>query len=177
MFSVRKITLCGSTRFKKAFGEWNARLTLEGYVVYSVAMWSHGGRIDPTPEQKELLDQVHLKKILNSEGIFVLDVGGYIGESTRREINYATAIGREVKYLSKEFPTWTEDDCRYFRSEEQLAKLVGLDCLHVGENLQFLWPNTPDEVVTRSLDNTEGPDRTKKLETIVDLVVQRNRKK
>jgi hypothetical protein len=105
-----RITLCGSTRFKKAFAEWNARLTLEGNVVYSVAMWSHGARIDPTEEQKKLLDEVHLAKIDNSDEVFVLDVGGYIGESTRREIAHAEKTGKAVRYLSKEFPGWTEAD-------------------------------------------------------------------
>ena len=107
----QRITLCGSTRFKKAWMEWNARLTLQGHVVYSVAMWSHNVRVEPTEEQKKLLDQVHLAKIDNSDEVFVLDVGGYIGESTKREIAHAEATGKRVHYLSQTYPDWTEDDC------------------------------------------------------------------
>ena len=107
----QRITLCGSTRFKKAWMEWNARLTLQGHVVYSVAMWSHNVRVEPTEEQKKLLDQVHIAKIDNSDAVFVLDVGGYIGESTKREIAHAEATGKPVHYLSQTYPDWTEDDC------------------------------------------------------------------
>ena len=108
---MRKITLCGSTRFKKAFVEWNARLTLEGNLIYSVAMWSHSDKLKPNEDQKILLDKVHFAKIDNSDEIFVLDVNGYIGESTRNEINYALKIGKVIKYLSIEYPGWTEDNC------------------------------------------------------------------
>lgn len=108
---IRRITLCGSTRFKKAWVEWNARLTLEGHLVYSVAMWSHSVRVEPTEEQKVILDKVHFGKIDNSDEVFVLDVGGYIGDSTRREIAHAEATGKPVHYLSKEHPDWTEADC------------------------------------------------------------------
>lgn len=107
------ITLCGSTRFKRAWQEWNARMTLKGYLVFAVAMWTHSQRIEPTPEQKAVLDAVHLAKIEHSDEVFVLDVGGYIGESTRREIAHAVALGIPVRYLSQEFPNWTEDDCLF----------------------------------------------------------------
>ena len=110
---MNKITLCGSTKFKKAFNEWNARLTLEGNVVYSVGLFGHQMKIFPSLENKELLDRVHFKKIENSDEIFVLDVSGYIGESTRNEIEYATSIKKNVRYLSKEYPDWLEDDCEY----------------------------------------------------------------
>jgi hypothetical protein len=110
---MKVITLCGSTRFKKAFMEWNARLTLQGNVVFSVAMWSHGARIEPMPEQKQLLDTIHLEKIRRSDMIFVLDVGRYIGESTRKEIEFATREGKGVYYLSEEYPAWTEEMCLY----------------------------------------------------------------
>lgn len=119
MATTRKvITLCGSTRFKLAWLEWNARLTLEGNVVLAVAMWSHSERIEPTAEQKRLLDAVHLSKIDLSDEIFVLDVGGYIGESTRNEIRHAEATGKRVRYLSQEYPEWTEADCQFARLGE-----------------------------------------------------------
>lgn len=117
-FRRLRITLCGSTRFKKAWMEWNARLTLQGHVVYSVAMWSHDVRIEPTDEQKHLLDKVHLGKIDNSDEIFVLDVNGYIGNSTRGEIDYAKSQNKKVRYLSEEFPEWTEDDCIFAQMDE-----------------------------------------------------------
>lgn len=99
----KKITLCGSTKYKKAFQVINKQLTLEGNVVYSVAFFGHADNITLTIEQKEILDTVHKKKIDNSDGIFVLDVDGYIGSSTKSEIAHAKITGKFVKYLSN-FP-------------------------------------------------------------------------
>lgn len=99
------ITLCGSTKFKPAYNEWNARLTLEeDAVVMSVSMWGHADKISLTKAQKEQLDSIHKSKIDLSDEIFVLDVGGYIGESTRSEIEYAIKNNKRVRYLSKEYP-------------------------------------------------------------------------
>lgn len=93
-----RITICGSTRFKKEYELWNRRLTLAGFIVYSVSGFGHSGD-SFTTEEKERLDQVHLAKIDNSHAIVVLNVGGYIGDSTRREIEHATATGKDVYYL------------------------------------------------------------------------------
>jgi hypothetical protein len=106
---MRKIVPCGSTKFMKAFAEWNARLTMKGNVVYSVAVVTTGNSIDE--EHKVLLDYVHMKKIELSDMVFVIDVGGYVGESTSREIKLAAALGKEIQYLSREYPEWTVDDC------------------------------------------------------------------
>lgn len=95
-----KITLCGSTKFKKAFELLNKQLSLEGNVVYSVALFAHADNEPLTPEQKIKLDEVHKRKIDNSDGVFVIDVDGYIGASTRSEIEYAESTGKFVAYLS-----------------------------------------------------------------------------
>jgi nucleoside 2-deoxyribosyltransferase len=102
-----RVTLCGSTKFREAFDFWNTHLTLAGNAVYSVAVDAHGEARDalPTEEEKTLLDEVHLMKIKNSDAIFVLDVDGYIGSSTAREIVFARAKGKDVYYLSKMFPS------------------------------------------------------------------------
>jgi hypothetical protein len=109
----KKICLIGSTKFKAAYLEWNARLTLAGNIVTSVSMFSHRMRVKPTDEQKEVLDAVHLSKIDECDEVFVIDVGGYIGSSTRNEIAYATSTNKPVLYLSREHPDWTEADCQY----------------------------------------------------------------
>jgi hypothetical protein len=59
----RRITLCGSTRFKRAFLEWNRRLTLQGHLIYSVAFWTHAGEGEPSRKDKQALDLVHKRKI------------------------------------------------------------------------------------------------------------------
>lgn len=92
------ITLCGSTRFKEQFFEQQKRLTLEGKIVVSVGCFGHSGDVF-TDEQKIMLDDMHKRKIDMADGIFVINVGGYIGSSTRSEIDYAICTGRRVDYL------------------------------------------------------------------------------
>ena len=94
------ITLCGSTRFKDEFLEAQKRLTLEGNIVISVGLFGHSGDDEVRNEGvKEMLDCQHLAKIDLADEIFVINVGGYIGESTRREIAYAKSKGKTVAYL------------------------------------------------------------------------------
>ena len=94
------ITLCGSTRFKDAFMETQKRLTLEGNIVISVGLFGHSGDDEVWKEgTKEMLDNMHKRKIDMSDGIFVINVGGYVGESTRSEIDYAIKNGKTVEYL------------------------------------------------------------------------------
>lgn len=103
IMNKKRITLCGSTKFKREFEAINRQLSLEGHVVYSVAFFGHADNVPLTPEQKAQLDLVHKMKIDNSDGIFVIDVDAYIGESTRSEIEYAEMQGKFVRYLH-EFP-------------------------------------------------------------------------
>ena len=94
------ITLCGSTRFKDQFFEVQKRLTLQGNIVISVGLFGHSGDNEVWTEgTKEMLDDMHKRKIDMADEIFVINVGGYIGSSTRGEIEYAKAIGRKVNYL------------------------------------------------------------------------------
>ena len=96
------ITLCGSTRFKDAFIEAQKRLTLEGNIVISVGLFGHSGDQEVwKPGIKEMLDRMHLSKIDMADEIFVINVDGYIGESTKREIAYAEKTGKKVNYLEK----------------------------------------------------------------------------
>ena len=101
------ITLCGSTRFKDAFIEAQKNLTLEGNIVISVGLFGHSGDTevwenmaeDTLTKTKEMLDDMHKRKIDMSDEIFVINPGGYIGSSTRSEIDYAISAGKEVKYM------------------------------------------------------------------------------
>jgi hypothetical protein len=96
----RVITLCGSTRFKDAFFEAQKRLTLEGNIVISVGLFGHSGDEEVwTPGTKEMLDDMHKRKIDMADAIYVINVDGYIGASTRSEIEYAKATGKKIMYL------------------------------------------------------------------------------
>lgn len=94
------VTLCGSTRFKEQFLEAQKRLTLEGDIVISVGLFGHSGDQEVWTEgTKEMLDDMHKRKIDMADSIYVINVGGYIGESTRSEIEYARQNGKGIEYL------------------------------------------------------------------------------
>ncbi len=92
------VTLCGSTKFKDQFIKQQKLLTLEGKIVISVGLFGHSGDTI-TEDQKTMLDDLHKRKIDMSDSIFVINVDGYIGESTKKEIEYAFNAGKYVYYL------------------------------------------------------------------------------
>ena len=80
--------------------EAQKRLTLKGNIVISVGLFGHSGDNEVWTEgTKEMLDDMHLRKIDMADEIFVINVGGYIGSSTQAEIAYATKTGKTVCYL------------------------------------------------------------------------------
>ena len=101
------ITLCGSTRFKEQFIEAQKRLTLQGCIVISVGLFGHSGDTEvwdnmdegELTKTKEMLDDMHKRKIDMADGIYVINVGNYIGDSSRSEIEYAKATGKTIEYL------------------------------------------------------------------------------
>lgn len=101
------VTLCGSTRFEAEFAEVNKRLTLAGCVVLSLGVFGrtdlpdHDWAADPA-NLKDRLADVHRQKIRMADEVYIVDPGGYVGESTRREIAYAESLGKPVHYLSQE---------------------------------------------------------------------------
>lgn len=98
--SYKVVTLCGSTKFKEQYLEAQKRLTLEGNIVISVGLFGHSGDNEVWTEgTKAMLDDMHLRKIDMADEVFVINVGGYIGSSTRNEIKYAMDHGKEVRYL------------------------------------------------------------------------------
>lgn len=94
------ITLCGSTRFKDEFYAVQKKLTLKGYIVISVGLFGHSGDDEVWSEgTKEMLDDMHKRKIDMADEIFVINKDHYIGSSTKSEIEYAIATGKKVNYL------------------------------------------------------------------------------
>ena len=93
------ITLCGSTKFKNEFLEVQKYLTLQGYIVLSVGCFGHSGDEEVWHEtNKQMLDDMHKRKIDLADEIFVINKDGYIGDSTRSEITYAKKTGKTIKY-------------------------------------------------------------------------------
>lgn len=93
------ITLCGSTKFKPWFEAVEANLSLQGHVVLNVSSYSHYYNLKLTPEEEEILCNIHLKKIDLSNAIYVINKNGYIGDSTANEIEYAKNLNKKIFYL------------------------------------------------------------------------------
>jgi len=96
--------LCGSTRFHREFQEQNLNLTLAGHIVLTVGCDTQrdedlmaDGVFGPVLKQR--LDDLHKRKIDLADEVLVLNIGGYIGDSTRSEIDYAEKLGKPVRYL------------------------------------------------------------------------------
>lgn len=98
------VCLCGSTRFKTVFEEANERETFAGKVVLSVGFFAGvlgdaERRAKLTPAVKRALDELHVAKIEMADEVLVLNVGGYLGASTRREVWYAHRRGKTIRWL------------------------------------------------------------------------------
>lgn len=95
------VCLCGSTRFKQAFIDANFRESLAGKIVLSVGFFSHADNevYTLTEAEKALVDEVYLHKVAMADEIYVINPGGYIGDSTRREIAHARSLGKPIRWL------------------------------------------------------------------------------
>lgn len=101
------VCLCGSTRFYEAFQRANFEHTMLSHIVLSVGFYPHaaeqvhGEAIGITPAEKVALDQLHMRKIDLCDEVLILNVGGYVGESTARELAYGRKIGKPIRFLEK----------------------------------------------------------------------------
>lgn len=94
------ITLCGSTKYKDDFIRVQKELTLQGNIVISVGLFGHSGDNEVWSEgTKEMLDDMHKRKIDLADEIYVINKNGYIGSSTKSEIEYAIVTNKVVKYM------------------------------------------------------------------------------
>jgi hypothetical protein len=100
-FKPQTVTLCGSTRVAlAAFEEQELALALLGYKVFSIGCNKHSDdALGLTDEDCEQLDDLHLWKIDDSAIVFFLNVGGYLGSSSKRELAYAVQEGKEIWFL------------------------------------------------------------------------------
>lgn len=107
--NYKVVTLCGSTRFKDEFMKVQKELTLKGYIVISVGLFGHAGDSEvwenmdegTLTKTKEMLDDMHKRKIDMADEIFAINKNGYIGSSTLSEIEYAKKTGKIIKYLEE----------------------------------------------------------------------------
>lgn len=93
------ITICGSTRFKREYEEAAKYLERQGWAVFTVGFFMHADNISVSNGDKDELDRLHEEKIAISDAIYVVNPGGYIGDSTRSEIDYAHGLGKIILSL------------------------------------------------------------------------------
>lgn len=100
------VCLCGSTRFHEAFHAANFRETMAGKIVLTIGN-EHCSDEDcrVTEEEKAALDKLHLAKVALADEVLILNVGGYIGSSTRNELEHARRLGKVVRFLESESGT------------------------------------------------------------------------
>lgn len=97
------VCLCGSGRFRDAFEQAEFDETLAGKIVLTIGCNCHDvARSEQLKQHKPMLDQLHLRKIDLADEVLILNVGGYIGESTRRELDYARTHGKRVRFWEGE---------------------------------------------------------------------------
>lgn len=105
----RVYTLCGSTRFPDAFALATMHLSAMGHIAIGPGIFRHANKpqgarfLDPDGDETnpahQVLEELHFRKIDLSDAIFVVNVGGYVGSSTRREIAYALSTGKTVEWM------------------------------------------------------------------------------
>lgn len=99
----RVVCLCGSTRFGEAFRSAMRSETLAGRIVLTVGLLGHEEGIDMDGPVKEMLDDLHLRKIDLADEVLVLNVGNYVGKSTGNEVAYAERIGKPIRWLEPRY--------------------------------------------------------------------------
>lgn len=176
------ICLCGSTKFKAEFEAVNKAETLAGNIVLSVGCFGHADRIPLPDHVKQDLDRLHFKKIVMADEILVINPGMYIGESTMKEIQYATSLGKPVRYLvdptagkSSVTPSPKNNGADWVGDLEQLHTKFG-DMVKLVENME---PNVREaffEFRVRFLEEElmelrAAPTPAHAVDAIIDLMV------
>lgn len=96
-----KLTLCGSARFEPYWHEANKQLGLAGHICYSLMTFPsvEGSKTWYTEDQKWTLDLAHLAKIEESDGVVMLNIDGYLGESSLRELQWARIRNKKIFWV------------------------------------------------------------------------------
>jgi hypothetical protein len=140
------LTLCGSHRFEPYWHEANKQLTLAGHVCFSTSTFPsvEGAKTWYTDDQKRLLDLAHLAKIEHSAAVVMLNIDGYLGESSLRELQWARLRNKEVY--------WVWDDTRMLLGSERWARELILQDPDRFSGALCYWVELLDAVQNRQQD-------------------------
>ena len=116
------VCICGSTRFKDEWSYWRQRFTCNGKIVLAIEIVTSKDMVTTDPELKSRLDELHKRKIDLADRVFILNVEGFIGDSTRSEIEYADRFGKPIEYLEPQSP---DEDSESQAPDPEAARVLG----------------------------------------------------
>ncbi len=122
------VTLCGSTRFTRWFQAWNRALSLAGHCVFSLSAYPTDAPFAAeagVSGVKEKLDETHKKKIAASQAVVLLNPYAYIGESTLRELEYASTLGVRI-YAIESWGRGHGITAAHYDHVRRAAKMLGV---------------------------------------------------
>lgn len=145
------LTLCGSARFEDYWHEANKQLGLAGHICFSIMTFPSvelGEKNWHTDDQKWTLDLAHFAKIEESDGIVLLNVGSYLGESSLRELKWARMRNKLI--------FWSFRDDRMIRDPmygpvERMAR--GLTLYHASGEWTELTTAVEEKIARREADS------------------------
>lgn len=97
---MKVITICGSYKFKKEMDEITEKMALEGNCMLTPINLTKTNKEAYTKEEAMIIGNMHKEKIKLSDAILVVNVNDYIGDSTKREIEYAKSLNKEILYYT-----------------------------------------------------------------------------
>lgn len=97
---MKVITVCGSYKFKKEMNEITEKMALNGNCMLTPIELTKPNKEAYTKEEALMIDKMHKEKIKLSDAILVVNVNGYIGNSTKSEIEFAKSLNKEVLYYT-----------------------------------------------------------------------------
>lgn len=92
------VTICGSMKFQKLMMEVAEKLELEEQYIVIQCVYFDKSRV-LTSREMNILNELHYRKIEMSDAVYVVNAGGYIGEATQKEIEYARSLNKDVLFL------------------------------------------------------------------------------
>lgn len=121
------VVLCGSTRFKPEFESEARKLTLQGNFVINLNIFSgYDKYINLSESDISLLKDIQIDKIVLCDILYVINKDGYIGESTKQEIQFAKCLGKTIKYMVHPLLN-TEITCKNDNSKHIVSNVIEFD--------------------------------------------------
>ena len=92
------VTICGSMKFRNEMMMISEKLELKQWYIVIQCIYGDSSR-EYNESEMEILSKLHFEKIKISDAIYVVNVNGYIGEATKKEIEFAKSLNKEILYL------------------------------------------------------------------------------